>query len=748
MKQFVSFLFILSLLVGCGKNTPKPGVDSTAPAVPIWTLLTPGDTQVKLEWQANIEEDLDHYKLYWRAESGELSEVETLDKGATAFVVSSLSNGIPHFFALTAVDKNGNASAMSTEMIATPEALPDPPPPDEPEVGSFSVTTLETISIQKGQAKALPFAIARNNFEDEINFGLKSAPEGVSANLPQSTAEDNLLATLTVANEEGLAAGDYELEFEASAAGLSKTVAVNVKIEAKAVPEAPKPEVFSLQIKDNDSSRQLRQGHGEFVIGITGKHLEGITAAHLEKAVHAAITTLSTETIELGIEKHTDNEMTLVGSIPYGQTQGFYEVVFTTTKSVSANEAIIVTPITASPSGNDATGRGTPDAPFRSLSKAVSVAGPNDIIELEDGSYNLANGEQFPIDVSGKLIIGESSDGTILNGFGSASACLVTFGKGVELHNLTIRECGEAGIQASNGVSKLLNVDVTQNATHGMLVANSAKVTVLKSKFSDNQSSGIRAEDNAKLMFTGEEGSALYLNGESGILLLDNAQLEGHKLVATGNNTGLLVNGENTIVDLSDSDIFENIAFGVFVGNNQQTSLHQVRLEGNTSHGLVVLGNTNLDFIESKTYDNGHSGIHVFVDSGEVAALNVIDSVIDQNGGVEILFHSHDKDSTLFMRDSEIKDSGSKGLFLTGGSEFIDLGTIPNPGGNIISDSGDIYLFDARAANSGVVAAIGTNFIIGGVFYDETGVKLGASSLPPYWQIVNVGNTMSFGTPE
>lgn len=66
-------------------------------------------------------------------------------------------------------------------------------------------------------------------------------------------------------------------------------------------------------------------------------------------------------------------------------------------------------------SGSDTTGNGTPDKPYRTLTKAVAVAAKNPTlsltISLASGTYGAANGEQFPIVVPVAVTIAGSGYG-------------------------------------------------------------------------------------------------------------------------------------------------------------------------------------------------------------------------------------------------------------------------------------------------------------------------------------------------
>lgn len=71
----------------------------------------------ELYWAANTEEDLDHYNVYYGTQSGVYSAFRV--EQDTQHFLSGLADGIPYFFAITAVDSAGNESGFSDEVTKT-----------------------------------------------------------------------------------------------------------------------------------------------------------------------------------------------------------------------------------------------------------------------------------------------------------------------------------------------------------------------------------------------------------------------------------------------------------------------------------------------------------------------------------------------------------------------------------------------------------------------------------------------------
>lgn len=111
----------------------------------------------------------------------------------------------------------------------------------------------------------------------------------------------------------------------------------------------------------------------------------------------------------------TDRQLVLALSVPHGATLGPRTLAFSAAGGpVSVEGVVTVGPIASSPAGAD-TGLGTTAAPFRTLARAVAVAGPGDTIQLADGTYGAADGETWGYTLPARLTVaGQSTAGTML----------------------------------------------------------------------------------------------------------------------------------------------------------------------------------------------------------------------------------------------------------------------------------------------------------------------------------------------
>lgn len=105
----------LVLMAGCHDDSPR---DVTPPAAPRGLYSVTGDGSVTLHWLGNTEADLSGYRIY-DGDSG-APGAPYLRVGTTtltSFQVTGLTNGVTKFFAVSAVDRSGNESALSYDNV-------------------------------------------------------------------------------------------------------------------------------------------------------------------------------------------------------------------------------------------------------------------------------------------------------------------------------------------------------------------------------------------------------------------------------------------------------------------------------------------------------------------------------------------------------------------------------------------------------------------------------------------------------
>lgn len=120
MRRFsiLALTLALPLLAGCFDDNTRP--HGAAPAAPRGLTSVTGDGSVRLTWLANTESDVVGYRIYVApCASGHDCPYDRVGfTAATEFDVTGLTDGVKRYFAVSAVDQNGNESDLSYDTIS------------------------------------------------------------------------------------------------------------------------------------------------------------------------------------------------------------------------------------------------------------------------------------------------------------------------------------------------------------------------------------------------------------------------------------------------------------------------------------------------------------------------------------------------------------------------------------------------------------------------------------------------------
>lgn len=150
--------------------------DTTSPDAASGLAATPADTSVGLSWTASPDADVAGYNVY-RSTSPNVSTSGTPVNdpdlvGVTSFTDTGLTNGIPYYYRVVAVDTADNVSADSNEATATPA------PSDPVFVGAGDIAdcgrtqdsdTAALVAAIPGQVFTLGDNVYPNGTVDEFN---------------------------------------------------------------------------------------------------------------------------------------------------------------------------------------------------------------------------------------------------------------------------------------------------------------------------------------------------------------------------------------------------------------------------------------------------------------------------------------------------------------------------------------------------------------------------------------------------
>ncbi|MFZ2399157.1 MAG: fibronectin type III domain-containing protein [Smithella sp.] len=150
MKKLSAYLLLLSLIIifisACGSSDDTPPVTPSPPDVSTMQIRADaGNATVTLEWQMLV--GVNSYNIYCGTDSANLTKISTTPATligppyTVTSAVTSLNNGTLSYFALTAVNANGESS-LSKRILAMPQATPPPIAPAKvhTDLGDATVT--------------------------------------------------------------------------------------------------------------------------------------------------------------------------------------------------------------------------------------------------------------------------------------------------------------------------------------------------------------------------------------------------------------------------------------------------------------------------------------------------------------------------------------------------------------------------------------------------------------------------------
>lgn len=131
---------------------------------------------LRVSWNANSEEDLAGYKLYYGTQSNTYGQ--PVDVGnVTSYTISSVQNGSTYYVAVSAYDSSGNESARSTEQSAYIPVLDTTPPTGSVSINAGAArTTSRTVTLSlnasdaAGTVTGMRFSNDGTTFSSEVAY--------------------------------------------------------------------------------------------------------------------------------------------------------------------------------------------------------------------------------------------------------------------------------------------------------------------------------------------------------------------------------------------------------------------------------------------------------------------------------------------------------------------------------------------------------------------------------------------------
>jgi len=448
-----------------------------------------------------------------------------------------------------------------------------------PGVGpSFELSVLnDDIDMIQGQSQLLQVQVLKEaGFNAAIKLEFQDLPSGFSS-LASVVFEDENSAQLelkTNADE-----GDYELLLKASSGIIEKEFEVSVLV----LP--PPASITEVKLEDYGESLQLRQG-AEAVLELQGENLTEFSKPSLEG-------------LTVSLESQSEDTVSLKILIPHGASLGFRNLKFDVKgNSFELDKVIEVTAIHVSPAGLDASGKGTIDLPWRSLTKALSFAKSGDTIRLAAGEYSEASGEVWPVWPHGNelpgLVANDGLSPNVSEGISIIGEDATTILRGKKVGSYSI------GFVAANDVS-ISNL-LMQDFEYAVL--SSAHNLKLENVRINSSAAGLWNYASATTVVTGE---SVFSGSFVGAAALNQATLN---LLGTTLNFGLFGGffGEETSVILEDVKATSNVT-GIAVLNDAELSLKNTEANQNTI-GMDLSGGS-LKVRNSSFSHNKQFGIRV-----------------------------------------------------------------------------------------------------------------------------------------
>ncbi|MDM7917258.1 MAG: fibronectin type III domain-containing protein [Candidatus Eisenbacteria bacterium] len=113
-----AFGVLAILAAGCDDDSSSPCSDFDPPAAPRGVTSITGDEEVTILWYPNEEPDLDRYRVY-RGDhpTGSYVQIASVPASSVEYVDQDVTNGETYYYAVSALDWDGNESDLSPELV-------------------------------------------------------------------------------------------------------------------------------------------------------------------------------------------------------------------------------------------------------------------------------------------------------------------------------------------------------------------------------------------------------------------------------------------------------------------------------------------------------------------------------------------------------------------------------------------------------------------------------------------------------
>ncbi|MGK7910737.1 MAG: DUF1565 domain-containing protein [Synechococcus sp.] len=263
--------------------------------------------------------------------------------------------------------------------------------------------------------------------------------------------------------------------------------------------------------------------------------------------------------------------------------------------------------------GSDAN-TGSLDAPFQTISRALTEAKTGDIIRLADGSYSEATGEEFPLIVGeGIALVGDElrrgmnirviGGGRYLSATWGGQTVTVVAGDRTRISGITFtnEDIRGTAIWVESGVPSIANNTFVANHREGVFASGTSAPEVRANVFSNNGGNGISFTRHSSGVFEGNTVSD-----------------SGYGVSISGSASPVVVG--NTI---------SNNRSGVLVTGAARPILRENTITRNREDGIVAIGSSAPIIQENAIAQNGQFDVHnatntpLAIEGSDLAVLSV-----------------------------------------------------------------------------------------------------------------------------
>ena len=492
-------------------------------------------------------------------------------------------------------------------------------------VPSFELSILndELVMVQGDSENISVQVLRQGGFEGAISLEFQDLPSGFSAPTVTLTESQNSGQLELTSTAEP---ATHTLTLVATSGSMIKEATLSVTITP------PPVTITNSRLEGYGNSLQVRQGAGEISLELSGENLSEISSPVIDD-------------LDVTLEETSQTLARFTVSIPHGAELGQRDLRFTVQDELLEVENVLeISYIHAAPQGSDDSGKGTPDSPFRTLTKALSLAQGGDTISLASGEYSTASGESWTLWSHGNALPGlVPNDGLTLN----VAAGVSIMGEGA---TTVLR--GEGIGAYTVGFAPANNVSVAD------LLMEDFEYAVLN-KHEDLSLHNVRINNSAAGLWTYEE-STVNVTGDS---------------VFSGSFVGAAALNEATLTLLGTT-----LNFGLFGGlfSGESVVLLDTVNASQNATGIGVLGSADLRLKKVEANEN-------------TIGMDVSGGIIRVRGSS----FSHNKDFGIRVTQDMLKldlgtasDAGNNHLQNNGSFQFLD--TRPEreqPGGTVIEMS-------------------------------------------------------------